>query len=88
MHVRFPEATTFHYMWTAVEDNILEAWVSYLRRQDYQHISLHYDGVRIDNRGADVQEICTSSAAAIEAPRLCHARGTRRARTVVCVYGN
>ena len=75
-------------MWTAVEDNILEAWVSYLRRQDYQHISLHYDGVRIDNRGADVQEICTSSAAAIEAPRLCHARGTRRAQTVVCVYGN
>ena len=45
----FPSATVFHYMWTAVEDYILEHWCNFLQRHAPTHLSLHFDGVRVNS---------------------------------------
>eukprot|EP00973_Karenia_brevis_P073492 10211122-Karenia_brevis.AAC.1 len=45
---RHPEATTWFYMWTAVEDFILECWVDYVLSKEVCHLSLHYDGIMLD----------------------------------------
>ena len=44
----YPGATTFFYMWSAVEDTILESWSNYLLSKRPTHLSLHFDGVRIN----------------------------------------
>jgi hypothetical protein len=56
----FPEASTFTYMWTAVEDTILASWVQFLLQHPVKHLSLHYDGVRVQGDfGCDVEALCT-----------------------------
>ena len=45
---RWPEASTLAFFWQGVEDFILEAMVQYARMHPAQHISLHFDGIRID----------------------------------------
>ena len=49
----FPSATIFHYCWTAVEDYILEHWCFFLESMSPSHLSLHFDGVRVN---ADIHE--------------------------------
>lgn len=44
----FPSATAFHYMWTAVEDFVLEQWLEFVKQQRPTHVSLHFDGVRVN----------------------------------------
>ena len=44
---RNPDATAFFYLWTTVEDWILESWVSKLQTLSPEHLSLHFDGVRL-----------------------------------------
>ena len=57
----FPAATVFHYMWTAVEDYILEHWCNFLQRHRPTHLSLHFDGVRVNSDiHADMQELMTA----------------------------
>lgn len=43
-----PDVSTLFFFWTAVEDYILQIWVEYLLQLRPQHLSLHYDGVRVD----------------------------------------
>jgi len=43
----FPEASTFYYMWTAVEDQILTAWIDHVMQHPVSHLSLHYDGIHL-----------------------------------------
>ena len=51
----FPSASAFYYMWTAVEDFILEHWSVYLNRLKPTHLSLHFDGVRVNS---DLRDDC------------------------------
>jgi len=45
---KFPEASVVHFMWTAVQDAILTSWLGFVRQRPVSHLSLHYDGIRID----------------------------------------
>ena len=49
----YPGATAFFYMWSGVEDAVLEAWSDFLLLKRPTHLSLHFDGVRVN---ADVLE--------------------------------
>eukprot|EP00435_Cladocopium_sp_Y103_P017516 s1987_g4.t1 len=44
----FPGATTFFYMWAAVEDYIVEKWCDLIESKSPSHVSLHFDGVRVN----------------------------------------
>lgn len=46
----WPEATVFHHFWTVAEDSCLEAWARFclVRQPAPRHLSLHFDGLRID----------------------------------------
>ena len=46
---RNPDATVFFYMWTTIEDWIVESWTTKLRSVCPQHVSLHFDGVRLNS---------------------------------------
>ena len=46
---RNPDATVFFYFWTTVEDWIVESWTSKLRSVSPEHLSLHFDGVRLNS---------------------------------------
>ena len=46
---KWPEATVFHHMWTMVEDACVEAWIEFARKLSPSHLSLHFDGIRIDS---------------------------------------
>ena len=43
-----PDASTMFFMWSAVEDAILSAWLDKVQQRHPRHISLHFDGVRVD----------------------------------------
>lgn len=45
---RFPESTTLHYFWTPVEDHILRSWCRFVKEKPTAHLSLHFDGIRVD----------------------------------------
>ena len=44
----FPGATTYFYMWSSVEGTVLQTWSNYLLSKQPTHLSLHFDGVRIN----------------------------------------
>eukprot|EP00438_Fugacium_kawagutii_P027022 Skav232520 [mRNA] locus=scaffold1096:926666:934699:- [translate_table: standard] len=44
----FPGATAFFYMWAAIEDYVLEHWCAILIAKKPSHLSLHFDGVRVN----------------------------------------
>ena len=44
----WPEATTFFYTWSAVEDWVIEALSTFAMALHPSHLSLHYDGIKID----------------------------------------
>jgi hypothetical protein len=48
----FPSSTIFHLLWTAVEDYLLEKWCDCLEAMQPKprHLSLHFDGVRVDSK--------------------------------------
>ena len=55
----FPTATTFTYVWNAVEDCILSAIIKYMKQYDPTHLSLHYDGVRVaGGLPRDIEVLC------------------------------
>ena len=45
---QWPEATTFHYWWTPVEDYCLGALLKLVKSRCIGHISCHFDGLLID----------------------------------------
>ena len=56
----WPQASTLYYMWTALEDYILGKIVDFITASPVQHLSLHYDGVRVQYSEAipNVTEMC------------------------------
>ena len=44
----FPGATTFFYLWAAVEDYVLASWCEKIQMLRPKHLSLHFDGVRVN----------------------------------------
>ena len=44
----WPEATAYHYFWTGAEDYVLDAWSEFVLQQPTRHLSLHFDGLRVD----------------------------------------
>eukprot|EP00972_Heterocapsa_arctica_P041811 6164486-Heterocapsa_arctica.AAC.1 len=42
----WPEAAAFFYLWTPVEDYVLEALTDFVRHEPVEHMSLHFDGFR------------------------------------------
>ena len=47
-HRTFPEASTYSFMWSAVEDLILSSWLEFTLQHNVRHVSLHFDGIRLD----------------------------------------
>ena len=47
---RWPEASTFAFLYQKCEDFILRPWVDFVLRSEAQHLSLHFDGVRVDRQ--------------------------------------
>ena len=45
---RHPSASVLHLLWTSVEDAIIDAWLEYILPASPKHVSLHFDGVRVD----------------------------------------
>ncbi|CAK9038948.1 Uncharacterized protein SCF082_LOCUS22849, partial [Durusdinium trenchii] len=43
-----PERTTLHYMWTVAEDCCLRSWMQFLQTRECRHLSLHFDGIRVN----------------------------------------
>ena len=43
----FPSATIFSLMWTCVEDWILDVWAAHVSKIKPDHVSLHFDGLRV-----------------------------------------
>ena len=57
---RWPEQSTVFYLYTAVEDYILSAWVNYALRHKPLHLSCHYDGIRVHlPEGVTAEEFAT-----------------------------
>ena len=58
-HRKFPEASTFFFMWSAVEDQILAAWTDFVMELQVTHLSLHWDGIRLQaDLPCDTEEFC------------------------------
>lgn len=49
---KWPEATTLFEMWSAAEDQCLAAWEVFVRQSQCEHLSLHFDGLRVDKAGS------------------------------------
>ena len=45
---RWAEASTFSFMWQGVEDYVISSIVDLAREEQLRHLSIHFDGVRID----------------------------------------
>ena len=42
------DATTFHYFWAGAEDAVLDAMCGHVMQHEPKHLSLHFDGIRVD----------------------------------------
>ncbi|CAK0905471.1 unnamed protein product [Prorocentrum cordatum] len=45
---KWSEASLASYMWQGVEDYCLEQWVDFVMEEKVSHVSLHFDGLRVD----------------------------------------
>lgn len=58
-----PDNSTIAYLYQAVEDLVLTSWTNYLASLDLLHLSLHFDGCRIQGRQSlDIEHICQESS--------------------------
>ena len=46
---RWPEATSLAHLLGAAEDFILEAWSEFVLKKEPAHLSLEFDGIRVDS---------------------------------------
>ncbi len=57
-----PENSIVAYLYQSIEDLVLTSWIGYLSTLDLTHLSLHFDGVRVEGRrNINVEEICRHS---------------------------
>ena len=63
-----PEVSILTYFWNVAEDVILDAWLEKLEELQSEHLSLHFDGIRVDSKLASPcpQDICDSCMRHIE----------------------
>ncbi|CAE7205271.1 unnamed protein product [Symbiodinium sp. CCMP2592] len=63
-----PEASTLFFIWSAVEDLIISAWLEKIQEQQPSHVSLHFDGIRVDQAavGSSVEAFCVECASHIK----------------------
>ena len=67
---RNPEATCWFYLWTMVEDFILDAWLTWMHQTSgrFHHTSLHFGGIML--RRAPVAQEDRSAFAEVESAML------------------
>lgn len=56
-----PENSVIAYLYQALEDLVLSSWIQYLLTLDLTHLSLHFDGCRIQGQSLDIPQICQLS---------------------------
>ena len=63
-----PDVSVLTYFWNIVEDLVVESWIQQLMPLGSRHMSLHFDGIRVDHDVVqpDVQAFCRSCASAIQ----------------------
>ena len=64
-----PDASTLFFLWSACEDLILEAWLQKVQECKPRHVSLHFDGIRVDKAclaDAEVSSFCSACSAHIK----------------------
>ena len=65
-----PESSALFYLYALAENNILEAWEQNVSENfKPKHLSLHFDGLRIDCRSVSqtsIDEVCKSCELAIK----------------------
>ena len=60
---RHPEVSTLFFMWSMVEDYILQKWLEFVLRYQASHVSLHFDGIRVNTPlPYDTDEYCKKCA--------------------------
>ena len=64
---RNPQASALFYLYAAVEDWVLEAWEDYMSTITHNHLSLHFDGLRVGGleEAQSIEDLCKKSEAAI-----------------------
>ena len=62
------DSSCLFYLWSAIEDLVLDLWLQQLKMLQPKHISLHFDGVRVDKTvmGPDATEFCQECEKAIQ----------------------
>lgn len=81
-----PEASVLAHLYFICEDVVLSAWTQFLQESfNPEHLSLHYDGVRVSSTsGVSVDELCGRSEAHIAAKTGFHVRiREKKHRTVL-----
>ena len=63
----YPEASAFFFFWSGAEATVVDSWLDLIREENWEHISLHGDGVRLSSGTAlaDVDAFCARSSARI-----------------------
>ena len=67
---KWAEASIAAMFYQALEDHILQAMLDYIQQKPAQHVSLHYDGVRVDKtrieaEGGDSTHMCAALEVAV-----------------------
>lgn len=57
-----PDNSVLAYLYQAIEDIVLSSWVEYLTTLNLTHLSLHFDGCRVQGPSLNIEELCNSSA--------------------------
>ena len=54
------------YFWTAAEDIVMSSWLTFALQHKPNHLSLHYDGMRVQlPLGVTVEDFCKQCSARI-----------------------
>ena len=63
-----PDVSILTYFWNLAEDAVLDAWILKARELESKHVSLHFDGIRLDREvaGPDVSSLCRTFEKGIE----------------------
>ena len=52
----WPENSCFHYLWSTVENWILMSWQAWAMTKPVKHISLHFDGIMLDEQRVSMED--------------------------------
>ena len=43
----YPDASTFFFFWSGAEATVVDSWLDLIREENWEHISLHGDGLSL-----------------------------------------